>query len=236
MPDERRTDDHVVPENIFLLPDRREVFILDAHDHCNRAKSRWDEPIGQLFKLLHGTLPAEQRKHKLELIRFIDTSTGEDFGGVGGLELNRIVRGWLMGFHAQLYREYLPPNQPWAYSPPLPSFTDPSKIDAVQTAHSAWVATIKANRLAGTVDRVVAWNGKLVYECTWDALDDNRTPACVFALDIYGWARLAASPQVRQRSCVGMYHPVERVPREASRVTSLAFPITNRNPFDAFAE
>ena len=59
------------------------------------------------------------------------------------------------------------------------------------------------NRLTKTIDRLVAWNGKLQYECVW-----VLTPLhayCVFWLDFYDWRRLARLTGKPPMDCVGLY-------------------------------
>jgi hypothetical protein len=63
--------------------------------------------------------------------------------------------------------------------------------------------TLASSRLTKTIDRLVAWNGKLQYECVW-----VLTPLhayCVFWLDFYNWDRLARLTGGARMDCVGLY-------------------------------
>jgi hypothetical protein len=234
-PGDKRVPDHVVPKNAALPKDREPAFILLVHDACNDGKSRWDERIGQVFKMLHGTLPHDPSLHRLEFIRFIATNREEEVGGIGGLDLHRTLIGWLMGFHALLYREYLPHTGLFAVTEPWPSFVgDPNYVEPIQAVHSAWVETLQRSRAAATIDRVVAWKGHLRYECTWSRLNDGR-PACVFALDIYDWTKLSGDSLAPKRSCTGLY-ATAATPNNASRETSLVIPLRSRNVLNAFGD
>jgi hypothetical protein len=225
--------EHVVPSNAFLREDHKQVLTLLAHPACNDSKSGWDERIGQVFKMLHGTLHDD---HLLDLVIFTDPNTSEQVGGFVDFDFRRILIGWLKGFHATLYREYLPHDgERFAFNSPWCSFIgDPNNEEPMQRVQRVWVETLVASRIAQTTDRITAWNGKLRYECTWSFLDDGR-PVCLFALDIYDWARLSPSKDGRRRSCTGIYHPGNGIPAGAARATNLVIPGRIQEPFDAFS-
>jgi hypothetical protein len=206
---------------------------LLAHQDCHDPKSIYDERIGQMFKVLHGTMPGDPANYRLEFTKWTDRMTGEEVVGVSEFAFHRILVGWLKGFHAALYREYLPHDgERFAYSMPWPSFIgDPNNVEPIQRVHIPLVETLVASRMAGAIDSIVAWNGMLRYECTWDHLD-NGQPACIFALDIYDWTRL--SPPSLKRSCTGLYSPGGATPKTASRATRLVIPGRLRTPLDAF--
>jgi hypothetical protein len=140
-----------------------------------------------------------------------------------------------MGFHAALYAEHLPhTGERFAYTSPWPTFfRDPNHVEPVQKVHVKWVETLVASRMAGTIDSITAWNGKVRYECTWDKLS-NGDPVCVFALDIYDWTKLSPRHAGPKRTCTGLYHPASGRPASASRATELVIPGRLTNPLDAF--
>lgn len=235
-PDDETDDDHVLPTNGFLPEDRKQPLILRTHKVCHEPKGNYDVRVGQIFKILHGTMPSNFGDYKLELTKWTDPSTGEEVGGITDFEFTRILIGWLKGFHTALYREYLPHNgRRFAYTSPWPSFLgDPNHVEPIQAVHEKWVETLVASRMARMIDGIAVRNGKVRYECTWDRLD-NGQPVCVFALDIYDWTRLSPPHAGPKRTCTGIYHAA-KIPKTASRATSLIIPGRLRNPYDAFGE
>ena len=164
---DRIEDEHIVPKSIFEPVHRQaQPLILRAHAGCNTRKSKWDEPVGQLFKLTTGTLPSDPKNHRIAVTRFVDGRSGEVVFGIREIDFQQTVAGWVMGFHTLLYREYCqshmyPASLPWA------SFiVDPSQIETVDPLHIARVPTLRASRLAGAVDEILGYGGQTHYYCT----------------------------------------------------------------------
>lgn len=96
------TRDHVPPKRLFAEDDRINPLILPAHRACNTARSQDDQAIGQLIGLLHGREPNPQHM-RLDL-RAHDGLDGETLVALHNFGLRSIVRRWVTGFHAALYR------------------------------------------------------------------------------------------------------------------------------------
>jgi len=226
--------DHVVPKKAIQPADRTEAFILRVHDQCHSPKKTWDERIVEVLKVLHGTHRPEKRATKLNFVVFKERNTGEQLGAVQDFDFNRIILGWLIGFHAALYREPLSHKAQWGYTLPWPTFTNPSTVDPIPPQHVPIVRAILANRKTRNLDSVFAWNKKLRYECVWTNMQGRDT--CLFALDLYSWSRLSSKTGQPARSCVGFYHPTGGLPPGGSWSTRLAFPFKVQNPLDAFED
>lgn len=105
-----------------------------------------------------------------------------------------VVARWIRAFHAALYMQPLPPNTRFATELPFevisPLGNGQHIIDGGRPRQRTLCEeTITSNRLTKTLDRIVAWNGKLQYECVWVLTALHAY--CVFWLDFYHWDRLA---------------------------------------------
>jgi hypothetical protein len=225
--DPTRNRDHVPPNAIFAKQDRNHPLILPTHERCNQMESQSDEVIGQIVSLCHGRAPREDRlRFKPNVVR-VDNRA---IGCIRGVQLEKTVWRWVRGFHAALYGEYVPSDRGGHIMLPMPRL-DRGNDDNDRARLSE---AVKRNRCAGSVDRIVIRNGKCVYECFWDHLDDGRC-MCVFALRLYDWEKLGLQTGTR-RGCVGYYCPGGRAPADGSQTTELVFPTCNRSPLDPFAD
>ena len=225
--------DHVPPRGIFGPYDRSPPLKLPTHNECNEDWSQEDELVAQFLTPLWGHY-ADEHHLKLRVSLYKSGRQGVPPAMTCNMRIDRVILRWVRGFHAALYREFLPGDCKISIHLPMPEGMSSAGPEPVDPAHLKYVATIKRNREAGRADRVVCCNAKCTYECVWDALDDGR-PACIFALDIYDWCRLGA-PCYARRSCVGLYLSGSGVPRMASRNSQIIFPFSNRNALDAFAD
>lgn len=162
-----RDDDHVPPTSIFLPDDRNFPLILPTHKKCNVNRSAEDQLIGQLINILHKKTP--DSRHKKLGVKAVRLPDGELLAAVHGLNLRAIIRRWVRGFHAALYKEFLPENPgQFMTSTPLPA-ADPiekgGKLIPVQPVVPEFVREIKRNRATGTLDRIICRNGKCIYDC-----------------------------------------------------------------------
>jgi len=236
-PAEPRTRDHVPPKAIFLARDRDGPLILPVHSGCNQRESVNDEIIGQLIGILHGRLlKDDQRRFEVEVIH---TAPGTSaLLGLKGVPMQQAIGRWIRAFHSALYHEYLPRETPNAIHPPFPSGQQKDGTwirDDLRIQHPLIVEVIKRNRIADRLDRIECYNGKCVYECVWERMD-NQTWGCFFALKIYDWKALADSTNFPSRGCVGWYQARTGRPHLAAVgiVKVISFPLENRDPLDPF--
>ncbi len=235
-PTDKVNKDHVPPSALFDPTDRDPPLILPTHKACNSAQSADDEIIGQLVSLLHGRQPKPGR-NRLK-IGFGKTQNGETLRALGGIDVRSVIRRWVRGFHAALYRQLLPPDPAnFGTSPPLPGATlDGSQAIplALPTAIPMFVKELKKNRAINKLDRVVCRNGQCRYECVWVESEDGRW-FCIYGLDTYGWIDLGDPDHFAPRGCVGGYLlPDGSIPDKASRATMLIFETDNAEPLDPF--
>jgi hypothetical protein len=167
---------------------------------------------------------------KLDAFPHQDPGSGAMVAVIEGMPFWRIIARWVRGFHAALYREPVLSYDGAVY-PPFAGTEDLAMIPPVERIVPKLVELLKRNRTAGTVDRIVGFNGKCRYECFWSHLDDGR-PICVWALNLYDWKRLGATHLHGPRSCLGYYGCA--TPVTTAHETRLAFPIANADVLDAF--
>ncbi|RKY09952.1 MAG: hypothetical protein DRP66_00925 [Planctomycetota bacterium] len=231
------TKDHVPPKAIFSKDDRKNPLILMVHDVCNQKESRTDEVIGQLISVLHGKYPKPSKQRIKVTVENIPDRTQPTLV-LRDMNMQIVLARWVKGFHAALYREYLPNDTKNAFCPPLPEgrvVRGKLEFNPVPIHHPVIVETIKKNRRAGRLDEIVCYNGKCKYECAWERMDDN-TWGCFFALNIYDWKNLGDPANFPRRGCVGWYGPESGKPENATDGVTriLGIPIANRDRFDAF--
>lgn len=196
--------DHVPPSTLFLVPDRNFPLILPTHYNCNHDRHLEDQTIGQLVGILHEQAPDPEHL-RMQLIAGI-AADGQLFVAAGGFDLRAIIRRWVLGFHAALYREFLNAGQAFMTFPPLAEGNrDNLEIERVPEIIPEVVRAIRFNRSLGKVDRLLTRNGKCVYECVWMESDAPGTWFCAYALDLYGWVHLGDIDRFGRRGCVGMY-------------------------------
>jgi hypothetical protein len=228
--------DHVPPKSIFAVIDRTPSLILPTHKSCNQGESSIDEHIGQLLSSMHGKMPSPGRL-RLHLSGHENPESGERVAVLSGLDLKAAIWRCIRGFHAALYREFLPESTEKAILPPFPSA---QKIDGALTWDAMlpqfpkFVEHIKKNRETATIDRIVAFNGKCCYECTWDKTDDGRHWLCLFGLRIYDWIEMADETPAPSRGCVGSYMHKPGLPEHATISTQLEFKVQNADPYNPF--
>lgn len=222
--------DHVPNSSIFAKSDRNPPLILRVHQRCNHLHSGDDEAIGQLVSLLHKSNPVAKDVRRLKVEPHVHAGTGSLQAVVEGLPLPRILARWVKGFHAALYRQWLPSYDGDIY-PPFAGTDDLAVLPPVARIVPKFVEEMKRNRAVGALDRIVSCRGKCRYECFWTTWD-NGQPICVWALDVYDWKRLGETPTHPARSCLGYY--TYATPTEAAKRTELVFPIENNAVLDAF--
>ncbi|TET34332.1 MAG: hypothetical protein E3J72_14320 [Planctomycetota bacterium] len=216
--------DHIPPRKIFRDEDRNWPLILKTHTSCNEKQSEDDEVIGQIVALCWGkSVPPRRQKFKVNIRRY----KGNLMPGISGVPIQGIIWRWVRGFHAALYREFLPATWPGGniFTPfPRSDNTDPDINRAL------FSKVLIENRRNRTLDRIITQNGKCIYECAWATVDDGRT-ICVFGLRLYDWEKMG--PQADgPRGCVGLYSAV--TPKTATLSTDSVFSVKNGDSLDPF--
>jgi hypothetical protein len=230
--------DHVPPESIFDKPDRN--FPLKPPTHlaqCHSPMNLDDEVLGQLVALIHGKQPSKKNdKLKIQLHQRIDT--GELMASFSQRNIELLLRRWLKGFHAALYREPLDTNTKFAIQTPFPSgsiINGEFIEEPIPDQHYKFVEAIKRNRLAKNVDHIETNNQKLRYECVWDKFSDNSW-GCIFALDLYEWKNLGDINNFHARGCAGLYRLSNgSKPSNGSPAMLLKFSLDNLDTADPFS-
>jgi hypothetical protein len=229
--------DHVPPSSVFLPSDKNFPIKLRTHMQCHAPLSLEDEVIGQLISLLHGAATS-RNSNKLKISTLQDPNTGLVTSVFSEKNIEHLLKRWLQGFHAALYRSYLPESAKFAIQTPFPSGTrinnQIAKVDSIHDQHYKFVALIKKNRAANNVDRIETNNGKLRYECVWDKADNGEW-CCIFALGLYNWANLGDTRNFIRRGCAGLYWPgFETPPLVAQIATELVVNIVQSDYADPF--
>ncbi len=235
---EERHPDHIPPKAVFAESDRDFPLKVAAHGACNNRHSLTDEVISQLIAVIHGKRAAERDRRLLGQTFNVDGFKTPFLGFTDTNLIGQIFR-WVRGFHAALYREFLQDKTRWEIHPSFPHGEiqeDGFTINKILDQQYQFVEVIKKNRVAQCLDRIVCNNGKMQYECIWYRMDsgDNAKWACVFALQVYDWSKLADSTPFSKRGCVGLYQPVAGRPEQGTIGTELDFKISNVESLDAF--
>jgi hypothetical protein len=229
--------DHVPPSGLFALADRGSPLILPTHRRCNQKRSSEDQAIGQLVGVLHGR--RVNRAHNKLRVAVGQFQNGSPTAALRDLDIKEIIRRWVRGFHAALYREYVPPDALFATYPPFPEgrhVGDQVTFVPIPEVFAKFVEKLKRNRTVGTLDRIVCRNGKCHYECVWSQAD-NGNWICIYCLNLYNWIELGDIHNFTARGCVGCYRRTSGgVPPNASTTTPLIFDCKSARPYDPFAD
>jgi hypothetical protein len=229
--------DHVPPKSVFKITDRNIPLKLKVHkEGCHSPINLDDEVLGQLICLFHGKQPDEQND-KLKIDIYQKIGSGELLASFTQRNIEFLLKRWLKGFHAALYRTPIPEGTKFAIQSPFPSGTLKDghfDTNPIEDQHYAFVECIKRNRAARNLDTLVANNEKLRYECVWDQLSD-KSWGCIFAIDLYGWIDLGDTNNFLPRGCAGLYSmPDGKAPCASSLATKLQFKLANIYRTDPF--
>jgi len=227
------TRDHLPPKRAFAVEDRQPCLWLQAHQECNGGHSPVDQLIVELIGLKWGRSQAEG--DRAMLISMFSPHQA----AITNLDIRAAVWRWVRGFHAALYREWMP-EKPIRYTleTPFPSAANTAlpEIEPIGPTHRNFVHEIKTQRLLQNLDRITSNNGKLTYESVWCKFRDADVWACVFALNIYDWKDLGMTPGQPPRGCVGSYIlPSELPPVGATQMKTTSIIIPSIDRLDAFA-
>ncbi len=235
---EERTDDHVPPRACFSEADRDFPLQLPTHQPCNTDRNLTDETIAQVVSLIHTGRP-ELGVDRLKISIVPSNSPEAPLGVLTNVDVHAEIRRWIRGFHAALYQQPLSLLSRFAIQAPFPAAqltnSDPV-VGPPRPQDFKFVETIKLNRVAQTLDRIVCYNGKLRYECVWDQADNGQW-ICIFALDLYDWKNLGDDRNFPARGCVGSYFTSsEPAPALSTRGTQLSARVPNMEPLNPFGE
>lgn len=229
--------DHIPPQACFAKADRNVPLVLRTHVQCNHDHNANDELVGQLISRKHGHSPAA-RARRLNVEVIPSPNQGEFLAAFDNLDFGNVIRRWIRGFHAALYREPLPANCRFDVSSPIPvAIITEAKIEPrpIRPQDLRFVEIIKINRAARNLDQIVSNNGKLQYDSVWAQMDDDGPWFCVFALNLYDWKDLGDSRHFSSRGCIGFYVlPSGKSPVNATLVTKLQITIPNFDVLDPF--
>jgi hypothetical protein len=223
--------DHVPPKSIFAYADRQPLK-LKTHKVCNERHSLDDEKVGQMISASRGYYPEKEEDRKLRVAHL-----GLGFGAVTNLNVDAVLWRWITGFHAALYREPLKRLRGSIVTPfPRADRNANGRYSfapVYERQHDLFVETIKAQRWRNALDRIVANNKKLTYECVWGPTDDKSAWLCIFALNIYDWKKMGTIPNVLARGCAGCY-TLPSHPPNATLVSNYRVITPNADPLDPF--
>ena len=194
------------------------MLILSTHPDCNGAYAPQDQQIGQLVGMLHRRrFPAGQRKLAIHEIGGDD---GEIRALLSGTPLPAIIRRWVRGFHAALYREYLPEREDsFITIPPLTAAVGSAPRPQPQIAPRLTSVLRQARRLR-KIDTIQIRNGTCRYQCVWAPWSGSEW-GCVYQLDLYNWSDLG-DPRLPSTRCMGFYRAVgSNPPSGAATMESL---------------
>lgn len=180
------SDEHVLPISILRLGagvDHQDRFpvILDVHERCDRHIKSKNDNIIAAFNAMHN-IPVEQwGDRRPQQIRTLMLDTIRDQWGnllpaVSATPLLEACREWVRGFHAVLYKTFVPPRpELFSIFPPTPSFNR-GAVDNVQIQDQTqfWNSirgfvdqVVDQARNADQLDTVQAWGGELAFEAVW---------------------------------------------------------------------
>jgi hypothetical protein len=158
-------------------------------------------------------------------------------GAISNLNVEKAIWRWIAGFHSALYKTSIVGVRGAIVTPfPRADLNTEGKYSFVPIPeqHYAFVKTVKEQRMRGALDRIVANNGKLIYECVWGESDNKECWYCIFALNVYDWKDLGNVPGHMPRGCAGAYR-LPLPPPTATRVSSSSLILPNYDPLDPFA-
>jgi hypothetical protein len=233
---DEKDGDHVPPKCVFNSRDRHPVLKLQTHKGCNGAHKVDDRKIGQLIAMRRWEAPKTRRDQALHFVA--DYSSDRLY--TDNLNIEAAVWRWVRAFHAALYREPLLGSISAIQTPFPRGQIQPEGTVAVRPIRQQdllAVETIKRNRAAQNLDSLVAYNGRLRYECVWGEADEAGKWACLFAVDIYDWKDLGGhTKDMPARGCTGFYClPDYSVPATATRHRESVIAVPNCDPLDPFA-
>jgi hypothetical protein len=228
--------DHVPPKGAFNPRDKEPPLKLKTHRVCNGNFSAEDKKFAQLIAMRRFEAPKSPRDFALKIVQYSPKMAAiENF--------DVVAAAWrcISGFHAALYRQYLPSNVDGAIELPFPranrSTSGKLQFYSLKEQHLIFVENIKRNRAFGNLDSIISNKRKMTYECVWCQFDNDPRWLCMFAWDIYDWKDLGNhSEGIPARGCAGCYVlPDGSLPQHASCDHIRELIIPNYDTLDPFA-
>jgi hypothetical protein len=216
--------DHVPPRGIFRHDDRNFPIKLPVHRTCNRDWQIADEKVKRIIDLLHGK-DISRQSAKIR-VAVASTKDGRSIPLVGDIPLRGMIGRITRGFHAALYREYLPREVKNKILTPIPEgeiINGRAILKSILPQFLPLSNMLRASIMARVSDTIISNNGKLRYESTWPQFDNGRR-FCVFSLDIYDWKSLGDEVSDDKYACIGFYFLDGHIPSTATRATRLMIP------------
>lgn len=248
--DEGADEDHVPPKTLFDAKDRSPPLKLKTHRDCNGEHKYTDELMGQFIGRNVDYVPSDPKHRLLQIEGYPNLG----FGAVSNVNVVDAIWRYIRGFHAALYREPLTfgaqPRRKIT-TPFVRAHIDKREVvpeDIDQAQYLRIVQVLKDQRSINNVDRIVAYNNQLKYECVWVCARDSSSNlleksttkpfrACFFALDIYDWKQLGDVGITQARGCAGMYRSSKgQAPSKASLFSESAPSTANKEPWDPFGQ
>jgi len=214
--------DHCPPKGMFAVADRQNYPLLfKVHAKCNHNWHRRDEQMAIFLDYLHGGRKAANPELQKKLTMVSVKNDQGIFQAITNFPLRPLAYRVMRGMHALLYGTYLPENTPHHIHYPLPEVDFNNGNRPVQNEIQTYrlAQALCTAQKTNTCDRVVAYNGKFRYACTWDQYD-NGQPICIFAFDIYRINRFAIEIEDFTEAFVGHYS-VNDVPIPATWCSKL---------------
>jgi hypothetical protein len=219
-PDFRRTRDHIPPRAVFHEDDRNWPLTVACHYRCNQERSLEDVKIAQLIQITRGQ-PVELSNIVLDVAPWPSANTEQPIGILTNLDLDAEIWRWVRGFHATLYRSYLPADRPHEIFTPIPKgeFTaNGLQINDHPPMRNEMKQLLLLNLEAGRLDGIRSNNGKLLYSCAWVLPTFGGRWECCFGLKVYDW-KTAGDPRFPRRDCFGRY-TIDGKPSEVASISA----------------
>jgi hypothetical protein len=235
----RNEPDHLPPKASFDSSDRNFPLKVACHRKCNIERSVADKKSAQVIGGLRGEFPNSTRDIAIKVAPYQFPNQPTPTGVLLNTNWHEEIWRWIRGFHAALYRDFLPADSPHRVYTPFPSGYMregiPVLVDDTLCDQAMLSTSVKHNRDLDNFDQILCNNGKLQYICVWAKDDASIEWHCEFALQLYDWKRIG-DPNYPHRGCVGRYSLSNGgMPIDASVATTLAATTLDSVPLDVFS-
>lgn len=223
--DTNNDEDHIIPKGMVKhnkpttgawLP------MLPVHGKCHDEIKRTDEDA----VLLHEAFVSRGQVVRPEIrrtgIRLVASDIpGVDTIGIKGASMFAACKTWIQGFHAFLYREWLPPlfsEDKWRFiSPGLTEGTE-HDIQELEDCKAAAHLMLHAAKLNGGYDGFRCWGDQVQYITTWPRQSVRGVQYCVWSLWLPGTEFYRAELNAPESPCWVGWYPAGHRPASASTV------------------
>lgn len=217
------TGEHVIPRAVLGdAPTGSDAWAveLDVHRDCERRLKQSTDGRLAVFHKVNTRPVSEWPREQLRGLQ-LEPNVVEVRGGTHPAFSNadQLIAGtknWVRGLHATLYGDVLPATLEVSLALPVPAgnCTDMSSFEFLESFTAVAGVALDNAIQKGVCDRIVAWGGRLKYECTWTVLG-SQGAYCFFQLEYPGverWSMSVLGPG-RERPWRGSYQNV--IPRGA---------------------